>query len=150
MEAVSQDRVWSLEELGTIGDRSRGIGDMIFDSRFSWRHPYGWRTKLRILMPVVISERIDKGEDCESCGGQHRWYNQDDEHSACYYCKIVRRQVWKKHYFKNSPLPPGYFSCLLRKVVGQCSDGEEFRQSRNVRGNRLAVLRIPDTIASPE
>jgi len=71
---------------------------MILDSRFSWRHPYGWRTNLRTLMPVVISGWIDKGEDCESCGGQHHWYNQDDEHSACYYCKIVRLgQLWKKH-----------------------------------------------------
>lgn len=71
---------------------------MIFESRFSWRHPYGWRTHLRSLLPLrICAWCFDKGEDCESRGAEHYWYNQDNENSACYYCKIVRAgQLWKK------------------------------------------------------
>ena len=71
---------------------------MIFDSRFSWRHPYGWRTNLRILLPMRICGWVDKGGDCESRDAQHYWYKQDDENSACYYCKIVRPgQLWRQN-----------------------------------------------------
>ena len=80
-----------------IGAENSGGGGMIFDPRFSWRHPYGWRTKLRILLPLLMGARFfDKGEDCESRGAQHYWYNHDDENSGCYYCKVVRPgQLWK-------------------------------------------------------
>ena len=38
----------------------------------------------------------DKGDDCEKVGGEHWWYNQDGEHSACYHCKIVRvGKLWR-------------------------------------------------------
>jgi hypothetical protein len=47
---------------------------------------------------VSICAWIDKGEDCESRGAQHRWYNHDNENSACYYCKVIRPgQLWEKH-----------------------------------------------------
>ncbi len=70
---------------------------MIFESRFSWRHPYGWRTNLRVLLPFPLWHWIEKGEDCESRGSEHHWYNQDNESSACYYCEVVRPgQLWKK------------------------------------------------------
>ena len=96
MEASLTDHVWSLAELvGLLDRQSSGSRSVIFNSRFSWTHPYGWRTNLRILLPVPICAWIDKGEDCES---QHRWYNHDNENSACYYCKIVRSgQLWEKH-----------------------------------------------------
>ena len=70
---------------------------MIFDSRFSWRHLYGWRTNLRVLLPIPFSKLIDKGDDCESHSAQHYWYNQDDRHSGCYYCKVVRLgRLWEQ------------------------------------------------------
>ena len=75
---------------------------MILDSKFSWRHPYGWRTYLRTLLPLAICEWIEKGEDCESRGAQHYWYNQDGKMGACYYCRIVRPgRLWEKK-LKNS------------------------------------------------
>jgi hypothetical protein len=71
---------------------------MIGDPRFRWRHPYGWRTKLRGLLPFWVCTFLDKGKDCEARGAQHYWYNQDDENSACYYCKVVRPgQLWKRN-----------------------------------------------------
>jgi len=76
---------------------------MMFDSRFSWLHPYGWRTHLRALLPLAICEWVDKGEDCESRGADHFWYNKDGENSACYYCRIVRGgRHWVKPVSSNS------------------------------------------------
>ena len=47
-------------------------------------------------MPGPISDLFPKGEDCESRGGQHRWYNQDEVHSGCYHCKVVANgQLWR-------------------------------------------------------
>jgi hypothetical protein len=68
----------------------------MFESRFEWHHPYGWRTNLRSLMPRPICWLFDKGRDCEAAGAEHHWYNNDEEHSACYYCKVIREgQLWK-------------------------------------------------------
>ena len=55
-----------------------------------YNHPYRWRTNLRVLLPRFLGRLIDKGEDCESVGAAHHWYNQDGQHSACYHCKSVR------------------------------------------------------------
>lgn len=47
-------------------------------------------------MPGPISDLFPKGEDCESRGGWHRWYNQDEIHSGCYHCKVVADgQLWR-------------------------------------------------------
>ncbi len=71
---------------------------MIFDSRFNWRHPYGWRTNLRVLLPFWMGALFPKGEDCESRGAQHYWYNQGAGKSGCYYCEVVRLgQLWNKN-----------------------------------------------------
>jgi hypothetical protein len=44
----------------------------------------------------------EKGEDCEKVGGQHHWYNQDGEKSACYHCKITRQgQLWRESPTKS-------------------------------------------------
>jgi hypothetical protein len=59
--------------------------------RFSWKHPYGWRTNLRTILPRPICWRVKKGEDCEKKHAQHHWYNQDGENSACYHCKTIRQ-----------------------------------------------------------
>jgi len=61
-------------------------------------HPYRWRTRLRRRIPWFLINLgvADKGEDCEKVGGEHWWYNQDGENSACYHCKVIRRgQLWK-------------------------------------------------------
>jgi hypothetical protein len=61
---------------------------------FQWNHPYSWRTNLRGALPPLCWW-IDKGKDCESVGANHVWYNQDDAHSACYHCSVVREgQLW--------------------------------------------------------
>jgi hypothetical protein len=63
------------------------------------RHPYAWRTWIRGRLPYVLIDRglfPDKGEDCEAVGARHAWYNQDDECSACYHCRVVRAgQLWR-------------------------------------------------------
>jgi hypothetical protein len=62
---------------------------------FYWNHPYSWRTNLRSALPRPLCWWIDKGQDCESVGANHVWYNQDDIHSACYHCRVVREgQLW--------------------------------------------------------
>jgi hypothetical protein len=58
-------------------------------------HPYRWRTRLRVLLPRPVCWWVDKGKDCESVGAEHHWYNQDDDNSACYHCKVVRAgRLW--------------------------------------------------------
>jgi hypothetical protein len=62
-------------------------------------HPYAWRTWLRRHLPWFLIDLglANKGKDCETVGGQHHWYNQDDENSACYYCHVVRSgQLWRQ------------------------------------------------------
>ena len=64
--------------------------------RFSLRHPYAWRTNLRVLLPRPICWWIPKGKDCESHGAKHAWYNQDGEKSACYHCEVIHEgQRWR-------------------------------------------------------
>jgi 2-amino-4-hydroxy-6-hydroxymethyldihydropteridine diphosphokinase len=61
-------------------------------------HPYAWRTWLRGRLPWFLIDWgvADKGRDCTAAGGWHRWYNQDDDHSACYHCKVVEPgQPWR-------------------------------------------------------
>ena len=61
-------------------------------------HPYAWRTWLRGRLPwfLINLGLAGKGRDCEAVAGWHRWYNQDDEHSACYHCHAVRPgQLWR-------------------------------------------------------
>jgi hypothetical protein len=37
----------------------------------------------------------DEPADCEAIGEAHRWYNLDNERSACYHCKVIRvGQLW--------------------------------------------------------
>jgi hypothetical protein len=68
----------------------------MFHIRFSWKHPYAWRTNLRILLPTPFSRWLTKGRDCQERGAEHAWYNHDGENSACYHCRIVRPgQLWK-------------------------------------------------------
>jgi hypothetical protein len=61
-------------------------------------HPYGWRTALRSRLPWFLIDigLAAKGRDCERVGAQHHWYKQDDTHSACYHCEVVRAgQLWR-------------------------------------------------------
>src|ERR1700678_3416355 len=73
------------------------VGGCMWASRFSWRHPYGWRTNLRSILPRPICWWVDKGGDCEGKGAEHCWYNHDGENSACYCCSVVRPgQLWER------------------------------------------------------
>lgn len=68
------------------------------DSDWDSGHPYAWRTWLRGNLPyfLVNLSVASKGEDCESVGGWHRWYNINGETSGCYHCEVVRPgQLWK-------------------------------------------------------
>ena len=61
-------------------------------------HPYFWRTWLRSNLPWFLINLgfACKGTDCESVGAEHCWYNQDNVHSACYHCEVVRPgRLWK-------------------------------------------------------
>ena len=60
---------------------------------------YRWRTKIRSYLPWFLIDLgiACKGKDCESAGGQHEWYNQDEQHSACYHCNVVKPgQLWRQ------------------------------------------------------
>lgn len=66
-------------------------------ARFGTGHPYRWRTKLRAFLPRPFCWLINKGSDCARAGGEHHWYNQDNRHSACYHCQVVRAgRLWEK------------------------------------------------------
>lgn len=62
-------------------------------------HPYAWRTWLRGHFPywmIRIGAFPDKGQDCETVGGWHHWYNRDGVSSACYHCKVIRPgRLWE-------------------------------------------------------
>jgi hypothetical protein len=57
----------------------------MFHFRFSWKRPNAWRTNLRCVLPRLFGWWLNKGRDCEELGAEHDWYNQDNEHSACYH-----------------------------------------------------------------
>ncbi len=61
-------------------------------------HPYAWRTWLRSHSPWFLIDLgfARKGEDCQSVGAEHSWYNIDDESSGCYYCRVVcSGRLWR-------------------------------------------------------
>ena len=73
-------------------------GDM-FDFPYDWKQPYRWRTNLRRHTPWFLIDLglFDKGQDCESIGGTHEWYNIDNKTSGCYHCYVVREgRLWKE------------------------------------------------------
>lgn len=60
--------------------------------------PYRRRTWLRIILPWFLIDLgvASKGKDCELAGGQHEWYNIDNENSGCYHCHIVKPgRLWE-------------------------------------------------------
>ncbi len=62
-------------------------------------HPYRWRTWIRQYLPWFLIDLglADKGDDCESVGAAHSWYNIDNETSGCYHCNVTRHgQLWKE------------------------------------------------------
>ena len=68
-------------------------------TRWDRGHPYAWRTWLRVHLPWFLIDigLAKKGQDCESAGGPHRWYNEDGSRSACYHCRIVREgRLWSE------------------------------------------------------
>lgn len=61
-------------------------------------HPYAWRTWLRKRLPWFLINLgvAAKGENCESVGASHYWYNKDNVSSGCYHCEVVREgQLWR-------------------------------------------------------
>ena len=66
------------------------------DDRWDRGHPFAWRVWLRALLPAALARLVPKGRDCAARGAWHRWYNQDDIHSACYHCRVVREgRLWE-------------------------------------------------------
>ncbi len=62
-------------------------------------HPYYRRTWWRSRLPWFLINLgiVHKGQNCETVGGKHIWYNRDGKMSACYHCKVVREdQLWKE------------------------------------------------------
>ena len=58
---------------------------------------YNWRTWARQHLPHPLSEWVRKGQDCETIGGQHSWYNIDGQNSGCYHCRVQRPgQLWQE------------------------------------------------------
>lgn len=61
-------------------------------------NPYRWRTWLRQHLPWFLINLgvASKGKDCESAGGEHRWYNRDNVSGGCYHCEVVRQgRLWR-------------------------------------------------------
>lgn len=70
---------------------------MLIEKRFDWSKPYRWRADFRAYLPWFIGRHISKGEDCESVGSEHQWYNSDNIHSACYHCEVFEKgQLWQQ------------------------------------------------------
>ena len=66
--------------------------------RFEWNQPYRWRTNLRIILPGQFGWILQKGKNCEEAGGEHDWYNIDNETSGCYHCEEHREgKLWQLH-----------------------------------------------------
>ena len=64
-----------------------------------WGGPFRIRTFLRSHLPwfVIDTGIVDKGDDCEKTGGEHEWYNKDNEHSACYHCDVIKQgKLWQQ------------------------------------------------------
>ena len=62
------------------------------------KQPYRLRSWLRGQLPWVLVNHgwMQKGRDCEAKGGQHEWYNIDNENSGCYHCSVVcNGELWK-------------------------------------------------------
>lgn len=56
------------------------------------------RTWLRQYLPWFPLNMgvAKKGEDCKKIGGEHEWYNIDNNKSDCYHCKVVKNGMsWK-------------------------------------------------------
>lgn len=56
------------------------------------------RTWLRTILPwsLIGLGLASKGKDCELVGGQHEWYNIDNESSGCYHCETVKPgRLWE-------------------------------------------------------
>ena len=61
--------------------------------------PYRKKTWLRTYLPwfLINLGLAKKGNDCESKGGSHEWYNIDNQISGCYHCNVVRTgKLWQK------------------------------------------------------
>ena len=62
-------------------------------------HPYRWRSWVRQYLPWFLIDLglAEKGDDCESVGAEHVWYNVDNKTSGCYHCKVTRQgRLWQE------------------------------------------------------
>jgi hypothetical protein len=63
------------------------------------RHPYELGLRIREFLPWFLIDIgvARKGKNCEKVGAEHVWYNQGDNLSGCYYCRVTKEgQLWKK------------------------------------------------------
>ena len=61
------------------------------------KHPYKLRLQIREKLPWFLINLgfAQKGKDCEKVKAEHKWYNQGENISACYYCKVERKgKLW--------------------------------------------------------
>lgn len=76
--------------------------------------PYVLRSVIRKNLPNFLYDffvdrlgLFGKGSDCEAVGGSHKWYNQDNTNSACYYCEVTRSgRLWEKGETENHAQGP--------------------------------------------
>lgn len=61
-------------------------------AHIAMKTPFRLRSAIRKRLPWFLIDLgiCGKGDDCEKHGGSHEWYNQDNVHSACYHCCVVR------------------------------------------------------------
>jgi len=54
--------------------------------------PYRKRTWIRSNPPWFLIDLgiAPKGQDCETAGGEHEWYNIENENSDCYHYEILQ------------------------------------------------------------
>jgi hypothetical protein len=59
------------------------------------KHPYYKRTWWRIRLPFFLINLgfAQKGIDCENENAEHHWYKIDNNHSGCYYYKVLKKRL---------------------------------------------------------
>ena len=64
------------------------------------KQPFRLRTKIRVYLPWFLIDigLASKGKNCESVGGNHEWYNIDNQYSGCNHCEVTQKgKLWKNN-----------------------------------------------------
>jgi len=100
--------------------------------------PYVLKCIIRRNLPDPIYDILvdklglfNKGHDCESVGGSHRFYNSDNKNCGCYYCDVKKPICILKTIVLISPLSdpnrlePFVEHCLNDRVSLICVIGND-------------------------